>query len=311
MLRLQGGNSHYVFHLQEGSVQRRVFGKITANSEREYRNLQYVTTGVPAGEMQLSRPIAVVGLPAGPLLLQEYLEGYSPLVSGRRLRYLVPGRTEALIHAGKTVLNTIYRIQQQFRMTWLPLSADDAAGIPNQPKAVGVFRQLETIQALAQETKKRIESRITSILGRNLMVRRGLIHGDLGLRNVLTRNGHISFIDWDYMQEQGFALLDPCYFAVILEMRSLQLMMSKQNVMKIDASLFDHIKDLEGSLIAPNGKPSLDDAIWFGKCLSLIDTLWWYEKDRSNYAAALLKQRGRQIDFLARSLEQEAVYEHD
>jgi hypothetical protein len=112
------------------------------------------------------------------------------------------------------------------------------------------------------------------------------------------------------MQEWGF-LLDPCYFAVILEMRGLQLFLSRRSVAKIDTLLFNHHKHL-GRGCHQRDQHGVHRR-WYlvAKCLSLIDTLWWYEKEHANNASALLKQRGRQINFLASSLEREAVNEHD
>ena len=311
ILTLRGHNNHIVFVIEEGERRYRAFGKVSTNTEREYRNLHYVVSIIPEAEMRLPRPIALLKTSNGLLLLQEYLEGYSHLFSANRLKYILPGRTAAFESMGKEVIDTIYRVEQRFPVTNLPLSADDAKGIPNQPKPVGVFYQLETIRSLPLETKKVIKSRINWILGSNTLVRRGVVHGDMGLRNVMICSDDISFIDWDFMQLDGFSLIDPCYFVTMLMMRSVQLCLPWSKVTSLGKALVQHVKLLEESIADSNTSRFIDRGIWYGMCLSMIDTLWWYEKQNSDLGKAILKQRGRQLNFLAKYIEREAVNEHN
>ena len=310
-LGLRGDNIHCYFILRNDKVKHRVFGKIASNNQQEYHNLQYLIKNIPKKDISLPRPIALLKNGDYSLLLLEYLEGYSNPFSAIHSVYPFNERIFKILKVGKNVLNKIYRLQKHFQISYSPLTLYDTDGIPNQPKPVSIFKQLESVQSISDEIKAKLENKINEILKNRIMVRRGMIHGDLGLRNIIINSSKISFIDWDCMQHQGTSLLDPCYFVTLLLMRSVQLLIPKTKANIISESLFQHIKQLEERLTETKYENFISDGIWFGKCIAITDTLWWYEQERhNNFVNALIKRRNHQIKYLAYHLEKVAKNEH-
>jgi hypothetical protein len=187
------------------------------------------------------------------------------------------------------------------------LSAEDVRGFPNQPKPIGVYYQLDTVHALSDETKSQLRTRLRAIVINKTPVRRGVIHGDLGMRNIMENNSSVSIIDWGYMQTNGVSLIDPCFFVVMLLMKSIQLLVPWGRVTSSGDNLFRQIKLLEEGMVDSENTKFINDSIWYGKCLSLIDTLWWYEKDNINYLKNIMKQRSRQVKYLTYLIDREAA----
>lgn len=307
---LLGRNIYYDVSIQDGPVRRRVFGKLSRHARKEFQNLKYIQQRKWMSAIRIPRAIAVVEIVNGSLLLQEYLDGYSHILENRRVKHYLPGRIGVIENTGRSILEKIYRVQERFRVSYSPVSLNDMAGLPNQPTVTGVVYQLDTVHSLSKDTKKRLGTKLNSIVINDVPVRRGLIHGDLGMRNIMERNFDISFIDWCYMQKEGISVIDPCFFVVMLLMRSIQLLVSWEKVNYLASSLFQQVKLLEETMDACPNSEFIDSGIWFIKCLCLIDTLWWYEKAENNGWKDLVRQRGRQIDYLVYLLEREAMNEN-
>jgi hypothetical protein len=240
------------------------------------------------------------------LLLLEYLEGYSSPLSLLSSLRLFPRRTPGIIRLGKDIVDKVYDLQRQAPVICRPLSYNDTDAIPCQPMPISVFEQLKRIKCLSIETKKALHTRINAIVSNQTLVRRGVIHGQLGMRNIMVSRSNILFIDWEYMQSEGFCLFDPCYMATMLLMRGVQLFIPRSQLDMINEHLFKHIKTREDSLTETANRKFIGDALWFAKCVCMIDTLYDYERGECSLLKSLLRQQRRKIKYLAYDLENDA-----
>jgi hypothetical protein len=297
---------YYRFTLTDGEQQRRAFGKTTLNHDREYRALQYLTKTIPDGQRNTSRPIASLTHGGYSLLLLEYLEGYSSPLSLLSSLHLFSNSAVNIRQLGKDIVDKIYDLQKQSPIIYRPLSYKDTEEMPCQPMPISVFEQLKRIKCLSIETKKALHTRINAIVNNQTLVRRGVIHGQLGMRNIMVSRSNILFIDWEYMQSEGFCLFDPCYMASMLLMRGVQLFIPRSKLDMINEQLFKHIQTREDSLTETANRKFIADALWFAKCVSMIDTLYDYERGECSRLKALLRQQRRKIRYLAYDLENNA-----
>ena len=297
---------YYHFTLTDGEQQRCAFGKTTLNHDREYRALQYLTNTIPERQRNTSRPIASLKHRDYSLLLLEYLEGYSSPLSILSSLRLFPNRALNIIRLGKDIVDKIYDLQKHSPVIYRPLSSKDTDETPGQPVPISIFKQLKRIKSLSIETKRALHTRISAIVANQTLVRRGVVHGQLGMRNIMVSRTSILFIDWEYMQSAGFCLFDPCYMATMLLMRSVQLFVPRSKLDMIKDRLFQHIKTREASLTENPNRKFIDDGLWFAKCVSMVDTLDEYERGDCSPLKALLRQEHRKIKYLAYDLEKEA-----
>jgi hypothetical protein len=297
---------YYHFTLTDGEHTHRAFGKTTLHHNREYRALQYLTKTIPERHRNTSRPIASLAQSGYSLLVLEYLEGYSSPLSILSSLRLFPNRALNIIRLGKGIVDKIYDLQKHLPVIYRPLSSEDTDATPAQPLPVCIFEQLGRIKSLSIETKKALRTRISAIVNNQTLVRRGLVHGQLGMRNIMVRRSNILFIDWEYMQSAGFCLFDPCYMAIMLLMRAVQLLIPRSKLDMINQCLFQHIRMREEDLTDNSSAKFIDDGLWCAKCLSMVDTLDEYEKGECSPLKALLSQKRRKIKYLAYDLEKEA-----
>ena len=297
---------YYYFTLTAGRQTHRAFGKTTLQHDREYRALEYLTKTIPEQHRHTSRSIASLTHRGYSLLLLEYLKGYSSPLSILSSLRLFPNRALNIIRLGREIVDKIYDLQKHSPVSYTPLSSADTDATPGQPAPTSVFEQLRRIKSLSVETKKALHTRISAVMRTQTLVRRGLVHGQLGMRNIMVRRSNILFIDWEYMQSAGFCLFDPCYMAVMLLMRAVQLLISQPKLDLINQCLFQHIRMREEGLMENSNEKFIDDGLWFAKCVSMVDTLDEYEKGDCSRLKALLSQKHRKIKYLAYDLEKEA-----
>jgi hypothetical protein len=298
---------YYHFTLTDGEQKRRAFGKTTLNHDREYRALQYLTKTIPERQTNTSRPIASLTHGGYSLLLLEYLEGYSSPLSILSSLRLFPNRTLNIIRLGKDIVDKIYDLQKQSPVIYRPLSSKDTDETPGQPVPVSIFKQLEKVKSVSIETKQALHTRISAIVRNQTLVRRGVVHGQLGMRNIMVRRSNILFIDWEYMQSAGFCLFDPCYMATMLLMRSVQLFIPRSKLDIINDCLFQHIRAREDGLTENPNRKFIDDGLWFAKCISMVDTLYEHEGGKNSWLKAVLRQEHRKIKYLAYHIEKDAA----
>jgi len=298
---------HYCFMLKDSRERHRAFGKVAGYIEWEYRVLQYLMKTVPKGQRHIiGPPIALLKDGSHSLLLLEYLEGYSnPFTILNSLR-LFPNRALNITRMGKYMLDEIYGLQKHAPAIYRPVSLEDTDATPGQPLPIGVFKQIESIKSISIETKAALHNRINAILQNQIMVRRGVVHGSLGMRNIMVSRSNIAFIDWEYMQYEGLSIYDPCYIATMLLMKGVQLFVPRSKLDMISNSLFKHIEYLEDRLTETKNETFIHDGLWFGRCLAMIDTLWQYERRKCSRLKASLARERRQIEYLAYRIEKDA-----
>ena len=304
---LGGGQIHYyLFALKDGSVRCQAFGKLGGPNVREYQALQHLMRHIPAEQGLIGRPIALLQDENRSMLLLEYLEGHSNAFSMLHSLRLFPNRVSNITSLGKDILDKLYSLQKHFPVTYSPLSSKDVDAIPGQPLPTGMFKRLEEIKSLSNETKSALGDRINELLKQPTAVRRGVIHGQLGMRNIMLNGSHIVFIDWEYMEPEGFSLFDPCYIATMILMKGAQLLISRSKLDAMRDFLFQHIEDLEESLTDAKNKQLIPDGLWFAKHLTMIDTLWEYERTGNRGLKALLGQGRRKIEYLAHCITEDS-----
>jgi hypothetical protein len=302
-----GGQIHYYcFTLENGSAKYRAFGKSAPANEREYRALQYLKGGLPEEERNIAIPITLLRNGNRSLLLLEYLEGYSNPLTIAKSIFLFPRRAQKIMTVGKAILDKMYGLQKHFKASYRPLSLKDTDETPGQPRPVSVFEQLENVKSISTWTKAALRNRINAILKNQTMARRGIVHGQMGMRNVMAARSNIAFIDWEYMQNEGLSLYDPCYAASMLLMRSVQLFVPRLELDMISRSLFQHVERLEEDMTETKHKKFICDSLWFAKCAAMIDTLWQFEATECRRLRALLGQEARRIKYLAYHIEKDA-----
>ncbi len=306
-LGLGGHEIHYYcFTLKDSKLNHRAFGKVNENNEREYRALQYLMKAIPEEQRHIGSPIALLRHGSRSVLLLEYLEGYSNPFAMLNLWRLFPNRVLKITRIGRHMLDKIYGLQKHFQTVYSPVSLEDTNSTPGQPRPIGVFKQIESVTSISIEAKRALHARLNAILQNQIMVRRGVVHGALGMRNIMMSRSNISFIDWEYMQYEGLCIYDPCYIATMLLMKGVRLFIPRSKLDIMCDSLFKHIEDLENQLTQTKGETSVHDGLWFGKCLAMIDTLWQYERTEGSRLKASLAQERRQISYLAYRIEKDA-----
>jgi hypothetical protein len=145
-----------------------------------------------------------------------------------------------------------------------------------------------------------------ALLKNQTLARRGVVHGALGMRNIMMGRSNVSFIDWEFMEHEAISIYDPCYIATMVLMRGVRLFVPRSKLDRISDSLFEHIECMEERLTETKNEAFIRDVLWFGKCLAMIDTLWAYEGSEGSRLKALLGQQRRKIKYLAYRLEKEA-----
>ena len=272
----RGYQSHYyLFSLTDGKEEHRAFGKIASNNEQEYRALKALMEAIPEPQRHFGRPIALLKQGHRSLLLLDYLEGCTSPFNVASSWRLLPNRSLNITRTGKTIIQKIYDIQNHFEAVNRPLTPEDIEATPGQPTPTGVLNQLERVRSLSAETKAALHSRIGEIVKNKTMSRRGVVHGALGMRNIMISRSGVSFIDWEYMEKEALSIYDPCYIATMVLMRAVQLCVRGSDLDTICNSLFQHIERLEEELTETKHKVFIRDVLWLGKCLAEVDPILW------------------------------------
>ena len=307
-LGLGGDQIHYYsLFLKHGNSARHAFGKIAPNNEREFRSLEYLMKSVSKEEVCICRPIGLLQNGCGSLLLLEYLEGYANPFTILHSFSLLPKVVSSITRIGRDILDKMYRLQTHSPTTYGPLSLADIQETPGQPRPISVLTQLTQIQSLPLRKRESLATRINKVVKNGIMVRRGVVHGQMGMRNVMINGSNICFIDWEFMQYEGFCMFDPCYMVTMLLMRGVQLFIGLSELHKMAETLFGHIKRQEDNIADDKNRLFTYDSLWFASCLAMVDTLWQYENSENSGVKALLGQRKRQIKFLASYIEKNII----
>lgn len=290
---------YYYFTLKDSTSCHRAFGKIGVNNEREHQALEYLMRTLPAEQRHIGRPIALVKEGDHSLLLLEYLEGYSNALTLMNSLRLFPNRTLNMARMGKDILDKLYSLQKHSAPAYRAISAEDTRETPGQPRPIGVLKQLDSLKSLSAETKQAIRAKINLIIQNQTLARRGIVHGALGMRNIMMGTADISFIDWEFMQYEGLCVYDACYVATMMLMKGVQLFASRSQLDVINDALYDHISYLEESLTDPDKKKFVPDSIWFARCIAMLDTLWQYENSECGRFKGLVGREGQKTNYLA------------
>lgn len=303
-----GGNEfrYYYFTLTNGARTYRAFGKVAGHLEREYRSLQYLVKTIPEEHRCIGDPIALLTDGSSSLLLLEYLDGYSNSFTLFNSLRFFSNRETSITRIGKEMVDGIYDLQKHAPTSYSRLSVEDTDATPGQPVPTSVLRQIEEIKTISTDAKAALRTRIDGLLQKQTMVRRGLVHGTLGTRNIMMNGTSIAFIDWAYMQCEGLCIYDPCYITTMLLIKGVQLFIPQSKLDRISKALFQHIKIRETSLATDTNRRFIDDALWFAKCLSMVDTLYEFETDESSVLRAVVRQKNQKIKYLAHAIEKSA-----
>jgi hypothetical protein len=302
------GFHYYIFALMDDTVTRRAFGKISPKNELENNALQYLMSSGADAQSDIGRPIALLKEGNRSLLLLEYLEGCSPALTLAHFLRIFPNTASNIIKLGKAILDKIYTLQTRCPTRYRSLSLEDAKNVPGQPEPIGVFEQVESLISLSNATKTALKSRINAILTRQTIVRKGLVHGQMGMRNIMIDDrSNVFFIDWEYLQSQGLCAYDPCYMIIMLLMRSVQLFVSQSALESIGNSLFLHTRCLEEFYVDSKYTRFVEDSLWFAKCLAMIDTLWTYETINGTWLKTSLSRKYPKIKYLTHLIENECI----
>lgn len=314
LIGFSGRTVHYHLILTNGEQRFRTFGKVIPTGDKpscntvygtftptvstEYNNLQYLAKLTPEQEIFFPRLIELVNAQKYSLLLLEYLEGYSNLST--TLSSLILPRRERItqiIEIGKSVLNKLNALQGNF---------SDINYFSLEPECKALMDKLDRIYSLSSETKKNLSVSITERAGKLTRVRKGIIHGDLGPRNILIGRSDVVFLDWEAMQKNRFSLYDSCYFVISLLMRCVQVFISQSQLDHISMVLFRHMINLEKSE-ATMEEQFVRDGVWLGKYLAQFHVLSSYERQlREGGLHPFFRQRRRQIQFLVNMISRDA-----
>lgn len=301
-----GYQSHYYYFILKNRTEKySAFGKIALNNIQEYRALQYLARAIPKEQSNFVRPIALLETDNRTLLLLEYLEGYSHPFTVFKSLSLFPDRESNIIRIGKIMLENIYSLQKHFKTVYRPVSLEDTHATPGQPTPTSIFKQIKNIKSISSEVKEKLNTRINAILKNQALARRGVVHGALGMRNIMVKRLNFAFIDWEYMQYEALSIYDPCYIVTMLLMRGLQLCVHRTKLDKIENTLFYFIMQLEKKKTIKENQKYIDDVLWFGKNLAMIDTLWAYEGAESTHVKEIIKQKSKQIKYLTYCIEKD------
>ena len=302
-----GRTVHYHLVLTSGEQRNRAFGKVIPKNDKpscnsvygtftptvltEYENLQYLAKLIPENEIFIPRLIGLVNAQGYSLLLLEHLEEFSNLSTIMASSILpMRERITQIIKIGKSVLNKLSTLQGNF---------SNIGHSSLEPECKALMDKLDCICSLSSETRKNLSVNITERAEKLTRLRRGIIHSDLGPRNILIGRSGVVFLDWEAMQKNRFSLYDPCFFIVSLLMRCVQVFISQSQLDHISTVLFRHIIDLEKKSGVAMEEQSVRDSVWFGKQLAQLHVLSSYERDLGEGGLhPFIKQRRRQIQSL-------------
>lgn len=305
-LGLLGARSHYRFRVRCGHVRFEAFGKVAfpnerlechsgygrfpADLHREYANLVRLLS-IPGGVRISPTPIELVQTDTLSICLAESLEGYANL--SHMLTAMVLRRAHAaarVVDLGKLVLSNLASWQRTCsRVADFPLEAEHTA----------LRERVDETESLSRQSKDRLVASFRARTSCPTQARKGMIHGDLGLRNILVSRPNVAFVDWEALQTDRLSLYDSTYFVVSLLMRCIQIYLRQAELEFVSTSLFRHLADLEAST-----EPCLDAAsashnIWLARRLAEVHLLSRYEQDLANGGVrSLMRRRRRQVNFL-------------
>jgi len=309
-----GRTVHYHFILINGKQKFRIFAKVISKSDKpscntvydtftptvskEYYNLQILEKLISGNVTFIPQLIGLVNTQSYALLLLEHLEGYVNL-STMMSSFILPRRERItkIIKIGKYVLNELHVLQQNL---------SDVDSFSLEPECAILINKLSCIDSLSSRVKRNLSAKMVDHSGKLSLVRKGIIHADLGPRNIMIGHSDVIFLDWEAMQKNRFSLYDPCFFIISLLMRCVQGFISQPQLDHISRALFRHLIDLEKTETAMQ-EQFVRESVGFGKQLAQLHVLSAYERDlRARGLRFFLRQRRRQVQFLANMVNQDA-----
>ena len=86
---------------------------------------------------------------------------------------------------------------------------------------LGVFEsRLSEIGGLSSLEKTNLMESVRDRAANIPQARVGMVHGDLGTRNILRLGDHVVFLDWEMAYRNCMSLYDACFFCISILMRS-------------------------------------------------------------------------------------------
>jgi len=279
-----------------------IYGTLTPTIIAEYSNLVHLNNTIHDKSDLFPRPIGLLHAPDYSLMLAEYMERYSSL-SAVMLSFVLPRpqRTQEIVKVGISVLDKFGQLQKA-------LFNPEYSSPDLECKLM--LGKLSHSYSLSSQARSELASVIEQASARgSIRIRKGIIHGDLGPRNILIGQSGVVFLDWEAMQSNCMPLYDCCYFVITLVMRCVQLGIPPSQLNYISSALFRHVADLETQLDSCNKTDLFTRKdIWLGKCMALLQVLSAYERDAEGGGYyPLLRQRGRQIQYLQDVLGREML----
>lgn len=267
------------------------YGDFTADAGTEYANLCWLAEAVP--DEKHFHPSVIGLVPAGEmsLLLLERLSGYRNLSSMLSSRLLPrPGRVPWLIELGGRVLARLAEFQAAYSESGVALPKAECAAIR---------RRLESVMSLPAAVRDRLLTEVEALEENLGPVRKGILHGDLGPRNIEI-GPEIAFLDWEAMRRDGLLLYDAAYFVVTFLTRCVQMCLSR--------SQLEHIAEELWCQLPTTGRAG-DGHTRLAQLMALCHVLSAYERDSGGGGLRpILKQRRRQISFLVSQLSREGLH---
>lgn len=269
------------------AASRSVYGTMTPGPEAEYENLKLLERLMPRPQ---GTPTLVGLVRAGGLTicLFEYLEGFSNLsaVLAESLLRRPTARLALLADMGRAVLHRLYAWQPACSR-WEVCTLDD--------ELAALRRTLNEVSALLPDARTGFEVTAPAPAPRR---RRGIIHGDLGPRNILVSGQDVTVVDWEGMQRDRLSLYDPCYFVASLVVRGVQLLLPARALRDLRATLMDQVRTLEAALDPDADPDAVGRDVGFAARLAEAHLLAAYGRDLQRRRRWSLTQRRRQVAFL-------------
>jgi hypothetical protein len=309
-----GQRRHYRVVLNHGARRFEAFGKVvtpddqvtchspygafTPTPQTEQNNLQFLARSCPAMP-ELPQLIGVAKAQDGYVYLFELVKAaknLSTLLTSFLFRRT--GRVARIITLGHRVLDGIHAWQR--RCSELQYRTLD-------PERVALRSTIVAARSLLPAVRERLTAFVDNELPALSAVRTGVIHADLGPRNILVAASRITFVDWEAMQRHCLASYDPCYAATVLTTRCVQLFLSEGELQHIHGALLARVTGLEADAAPGASRESITIQVRLGFRLARAHLLKRYEWDLAQGGRwSGLRQRRRQMNWLIRLMSEDS-----